>query len=335
MSYFEFNFEQVQTLADNGYERGYEAGNTEGYSKGHTEGYESGYDVGNSDGYNKGHEAGVEEGYADGFEDGLNYGKPLTEKDINFYDYDGTLLYAWTLDELATATELPELPTHEGLVGDGWNWTLEELREENDSMNVGALYTTYDNKTRIYITLTEELRSPMLSFVVNNSIDIDWGDGTPHDILSASSGGNTPKHEYASPGKYVITIEANGEFYFKSSTTRSKFMGWMVDSLTEIEKDKSSYANCIDKIELGTSAKFNGSAFRKCFNLKTITMTSSTASSSGEYLFRETGLLYLVIPKGCNFSGQYCFSDSFNLKGVSFSNTSPTVNSYFFRNCRV
>lgn len=47
---------------------------------------------------------------------------PPEESDINFWDYDGTLLYAWTLAELATKTELPPLPSHDGLICQGWNW---------------------------------------------------------------------------------------------------------------------------------------------------------------------------------------------------------------------
>lgn len=33
------------------------------------------------------------------------------ESGINFWDYDGTLLYVWTLAELAGKTELPAMPS--------------------------------------------------------------------------------------------------------------------------------------------------------------------------------------------------------------------------------
>lgn len=35
-------------------------------------------------------------------------------KDITFYDYDGTIVASWTLEELATKTALPDYPSHEG-----------------------------------------------------------------------------------------------------------------------------------------------------------------------------------------------------------------------------
>ena len=37
------------------------------------------------------------------------------EKDVNFYDYDGTRLYSYTLAEAQALTVLPTPPEHEGL----------------------------------------------------------------------------------------------------------------------------------------------------------------------------------------------------------------------------
>ena len=80
--------------------------------------------------------------------------------DINFRDYDGTVVASWSLSELAGKTALPDLPSHDGLVCQGWNWTLAELKTQNTRMNVGAMYITDDGKTRIYIHLEEWWTSP-------------------------------------------------------------------------------------------------------------------------------------------------------------------------------
>jgi hypothetical protein len=45
----------------------------------------------------------------------------LEEKDVNFYDYDGTLLYSYTKEECLELEELPSNPSHNGLVAQGWN----------------------------------------------------------------------------------------------------------------------------------------------------------------------------------------------------------------------
>lgn len=57
-------------------------------------------------------------------------GKELTRNDVNFFDYDGTLLYAYTWEEAKNLTELPPLPVHEGLEVREWNYTLEDIKEQ-------------------------------------------------------------------------------------------------------------------------------------------------------------------------------------------------------------
>ena len=72
-----------------------------------------------------------------------------------FIDYDGTLLYSYSVSEINALTELPALPSHTGLICQGWNWTLQELKSLNRPCVVGASYTTSDGRTRVYITVTE------------------------------------------------------------------------------------------------------------------------------------------------------------------------------------
>lgn len=50
--------------------------------------------------------------------------------DVNFFDYDGTLLYAYTWEEAKELTELPELPRHSDLDVRGWNYTLEDIKAQ-------------------------------------------------------------------------------------------------------------------------------------------------------------------------------------------------------------
>lgn len=51
----------------------------------------------------------------------------LERNDVNFFDYDGTLLYAYSWEEAKNLTELPTAPEHEGLVTYGWNYTIEDF----------------------------------------------------------------------------------------------------------------------------------------------------------------------------------------------------------------
>lgn len=54
----------------------------------------------------------------------------LKRNDVNFFDYDGTLLYAYTWEEAKELTELPELPEHAGMTCTGWNYTLEDIKAQ-------------------------------------------------------------------------------------------------------------------------------------------------------------------------------------------------------------
>lgn len=133
---------------------------------------------------------------------------PPKESDINFWDYDGTLLYSWTLAELATKTELPPLPSHDGLICQGWNWTLQDIKDAGRELDIGALYITDDGKTRLYVDVDTETWD---DFVLNywqstrNATTVDWGDGTTPETVDKGSY-IEHRHVYASSGSYVITL---------------------------------------------------------------------------------------------------------------------------------
>lgn len=57
----------------------------------------------------------------------------LKRNDVNFFDYDGTLLYAYTWEEAKALTELPALPVHDDLEVREWNYTLEDIKAQGVS----------------------------------------------------------------------------------------------------------------------------------------------------------------------------------------------------------
>ena len=48
-------------------------------------------------------------------------GSAKVRKDVNFYDYDGTIVESYTTAEFADISALPTNPTHTGLTAQGWN----------------------------------------------------------------------------------------------------------------------------------------------------------------------------------------------------------------------
>lgn len=132
-------------------------------------------------------------------------------KDVNFYDYDGTRLFSYTLQEVQQLTALPDMPDHseEGLTSQEWNWSLEELKAIKSPVEVGILLKTTDNKFHAYLDIQ---RAPITQYVKFRSgyvggILVDWGDGSPTET-NESTGLTTFTHEYTTVGKYVIKISS-------------------------------------------------------------------------------------------------------------------------------
>lgn len=103
-----------------------------------------------------------------------------SRKDVNFYDYNGTIVNSYTASEFANLSELPANPTHEGLTAQGWNWSLADAKTHvalYGKLDIGQMYITSDGKTRLYISLPEGRTSPILQLYLNDNseLDIDWG----------------------------------------------------------------------------------------------------------------------------------------------------------------
>ena len=74
----------------------------------------------------------------------------IEPKDVNFYDYDGTLLHSYSASEFLMLSSLPENPSHSGLTAQGWNWTLSDAKtyvNKYGGLIIGQLYTTTDGMT--------------------------------------------------------------------------------------------------------------------------------------------------------------------------------------------
>lgn len=151
---------------------------------------------------------------------------------ISFINCDGTEVASWTKEELASATELPPLPTYDGLVCQGWNWTLEEMKEADCENIVGAVYTTPNGHNQLYVEFDEETNFSLsyrqdypekTSTTYYAYLTLDWGDGS--DVITKKFQSSQYNmliqnrilyHTYQ-PGKYIIdidyTIDEGGERY--------------------------------------------------------------------------------------------------------------------------
>lgn len=257
---------------------------------------------------------------------------PDETKPIKFFDYDGTLVYSYTVSELNSLSSMPNTPEHDGLTSQGWNWMLEDAKAYATTYGrliIGSHYITSNGKTRIYISLEKGRTSPYLGLAVNGTVDVDWGDGSAHDIITGTSN-STPidtLHNYPlDGGNFIITLDVTeGNVYainiYTSSLNGSRLL-W-ANSSAQVRNDV--YRNSINKIELGNNFILKQCSLYNCFSLKSITVPNSN-SIDWNYVFEACyNLNFISIPDSCYIT-QRCFENS-GLKYISLPKTLYTSSS--------
>lgn len=280
--------------------------------------------------------------------------------DITFYDYDGTIVTSWTLEELATKTALPDYPSHEGLTCQGWNWSLADLKTTNRKMNVGAMYITDDGKTRIYIRLEEGRTSPMLGVCPNGTVTVDWGDGTTPDTLTGTSTSTvqwTPNHAYAAPGEYVIKLTVDGTMGFYGMLGANGIPGLLSFSSSNDYRNYA-YLNNIKKVELGANipiiqnfsffnftalelvtipnsvTRIQASAFHYCYSLKSVVIPSSITYMMDNEFYYCQSLASVIIPSTVTSIYEQVFRSCYALSFFTIPDGVTEILDNAFNNCR-
>lgn len=135
-------------------------------------------------------------------------------KDVNLFDYDGTILYSYTKDEFLALTALPTPPTIEGLQS-SWCNTLTEAQEyvnQYGIWDIGVAYHTNDKYTsELHYTIGE--RKTIMLYASMQSTTIYWGDGSSEYVDTFDDSSNTFQkrhisHTYEKEGNYVVRFLA-------------------------------------------------------------------------------------------------------------------------------
>lgn len=259
----------------------------------------------------------------------------VEKKDISFYDYDGTLLYSYTVEEANALTTLPAGPAHDGLVFNGWNWSLEDVKSLTRPMDIGAMFATDDGTTRIYIHLEEGRTSPMLGICPNGTVTVDWGDSTEPDTLTGTSLTEvkwTPTHNYAEPSDYVIRLTVDGTAQMYGAHAQNEY-SCLLRYGSGADTRNYVYQNAVRKVEIGNGVSIGTDAFNYCYSLTSITIPDSI-TSIGDYVFHDCySLASIIIPNGVTSIGEKAFYDCYSLASITIPNNVTSIGMDAFNYC--
>lgn len=279
---------------------------------------------------------------------GVEYVKPggggpisVPAKEVNFRDYDGTVVYSYTPAEFAALTAMPANPDHSGdeipLTSQGWNWSFADAQAyvaKYGRLEVGQMYITTDGKTHIKIYIDPDTPANRMTFYlrwtqsVSNGVTVDWGDGSATQTYSGTSAANHD-HTYTAGGWYDITL-----------TVTSGTVSFVGDSSNRIY-GSSATANTYNRsriIEIyfgqGLAAGGIGDYLAYlCYGLSIVTLPSGV-TSIGAYAFSYVeGLSSITVPHGVTSINNRAFNTDYGLSSVSIPNSVTGVGAYAFTYC--
>lgn len=264
------------------------------------------------------------------------------EKDVNFRDYEGSLLYSYTTPEFLALQEMPENPDHTdiGLTAQGWNWHFTEAHdyvEKYGRLEVGQTYVPTDGKTHIFIHIDEDAPENRRTFVVQYSHSsstsgsvVDWGDGSEQETFSGTSN-IARSHTYSSGGDYEITIETGGGINLDGSAGSTGVSIYGARTTNGLSKYRASFYK---RIWFGSRITRIGNYFMQDGNGLTNVVIPNNVTSIGTYAFNScTRLESIVIPHSVGSIGTYAFSSCSVLKTAILPPLITTIQDRAFATC--
>ena len=251
--------------------------------------------------------------------------------DVTFIDYDGSVLYSYSLAEAPALTELPALPSHAGLVCQGWNWTLEAIKALNRPVTVGAMYITDDGATRLHIRIATIGRMTVPLYIgqtVANGVSIDWGDGSTAETLAGTGNVNT-SHTYAETGNYIISLipQDGCTLSFGDDSTSYCVMG-------STGRNDRVYCNMLQDVSIGKNVtSISYSAFGNCSSLASITIPNGVTSISESAFYNCYSLASITIPNGVTSIGGSAFDNCSSLASITIPNGVISIGDSAFNSC--
>ena len=259
-----------------------------------------------------------------------------SDNPVKFRDCDGTILHSYTVAEVASMSNLPPLPTRDGLTCQGWNWTLQQIKDYVASYGkceIGATYTTDDSKTRIKLTIQDKkyTKIPIVfQQTVANGVKVNWGDGSADETYSSTSQ-QTIDHTYtpsAYPATYTITFEVTSGTMFFPYNIMGK--GGSESASTPI----GAWNNMIDEVNIGNGVtSIWDNVFQNCYSLASISIPSSVTSIEDNVFQNCYSFASISIPSSVTSIGNNAFQNCYSLTSITIPNSVTSIGTNAFNKC--
>ena len=235
-------------------------------------------------------------------------GGSVEKKDVNFYDWDGTLLFGYSVEEVQAMTSLPAPDTspnyqsvdHDLLTFQKWTRNLTNIKtwvqnHSNQSLGVGAIYTT--------------------------------ADGQNHDHRNNPRLTNAKSIYMQKRGVTSIGTEA---FYNCYSLTVIN----IPDGVTSIGTD--AFRNCYSLTAVNIPdgvTSIGANTFYNCYSLTAVNIPDGVTSIGTNTFYNCYSLTAVNIPDGVTSIGGSAFRNCYSLTAVNIPNRVTSIGANAFYSC--
>lgn len=255
---------------------------------------------------------------------------PAPYNDVNFYDYDGTIVYSYSASEFANLSAMPANPVHDGLTAQGWNWTLADAKSQvlvSGALDIGQMYKTSDGKTRLYIRILDNLAMNLRLYLyqsVDRGVTIDWGDGSATETVSGT-GMKSANHTYSTIGDYVITLTVTSGAMKLGGTSSA---AQIITLNANADGNTKACRSTLRGIAVGDNCEYNTFALYNEFLLEFAIVSTTSGWMNNTYYCRN--LKHITIPSGHDYAyARVCSA----LQSISIPKSVATFGDSCFDGC--
>lgn len=262
----------------------------------------------------------------------------VAAKDVNLRDYDGTIIASYTAEEFAALTDWPAAPVHEGLIAEGWEWSLLQAQAfvaKYGKLDIYHIYYTEDGVIRLKVDLPIGRTNPVLNVFMDTAttIEVDWGDGSDHDTKTSTQTGNSAMpHVYAHAGVYEIVVKClSGRIALTGSSSPNTSI-----LLSQTGNLVYCYINSIIDIQTCRNLYMHGgqrSALAGCNGVSAFMLENASLYVSQYHFYANNRLKRVYIPEGKKFIDPYAFGYCRRLTYVMIPSTVTTIQANAFIGC--